>query len=481
MNENKSLEDALNALGHHRYEYAFEMLLPLAHESNATAQYHVGTFFDDGLLVAEDTQQAIYWYEKSSANGCIYADAALGHLCSPEIDGPSDKERSDALIEKAVIEFTMDRYQHDVEAHFWLGYFCFLGSRKKRNLAKASAHFLIGAKSGHTKCMASFSLADILLNYGSEGSFEPCHSLEWANEAVKLGSPLASEMLASFYATGGILGKNPGKEFQYRLLAAEGGVVGEMLEVGKLYEFGQGTDSSVLQAAKWYLKASRCNLSKAHYFAATLDMRNDGFRISERRKLSLLWQSAAQKYPPALYLLSREYRGRMRGNPSIEKEADCLLVEAAELGDVRAMHEYGYRLAFGDGPQQQEEVGFELIRKAADGENYNAYFDLAHCYAFGLGVERSLSEAVRCHEVALTNGIFKSAAYLGFLYSDTEFSGYDPSKALGYQMFAHSKIDEPELKDGVKSKITDAKKALPRHQVEKAYSLSSRLEAHFRN
>jgi uncharacterized protein len=481
MKKSQNLSDAISAIGNHKYQYAFEILMPLAQDSEPLAQYHIGTFFDDGLLVAEDPLRAIYWYEKSAVNGCAYADAALGHLLSPEIDGPSDKERSDAFIYKAVEEFSHDKYQHDAEAHFWLGYFYFLNSGGKEELAKASAHFLIGAKAGHTKCMASFSLADIFLSHETGGSKDPQQSLKWAEKAVELGSPLASEMLANFYAKGGILGSNAEKEFHYRLLAAKGGVVSEMLEVGKSYEFGCGTEISIHKAVKWYLKASRSNLPEAQYFAATLDERNEEIRINEKRKLTLLWQSAAKKFPPALYRLSREYRHLTTLTPYIEDEANDLLREAAELGDVRAMHEYGNRLAFESGEQQQQETGFEFLCKAVEGENFYAYVDLAHCYAFGLGVERSLSGAVRCHEEALKNGVFKSAAYLGFLYSDPEYRGYDPSKALAYRLFAYDRLDEADFKSDVENAISTAKHSLPKIQLDQAFAFSTMLEAHFSN
>jgi uncharacterized protein len=62
-------ETARNAWEGSDYLKAFELLLPLAEQGNASAQYIIGTIYDLGLGRTEDAPEAVRWYASAANQG----------------------------------------------------------------------------------------------------------------------------------------------------------------------------------------------------------------------------------------------------------------------------------------------------------------------------------------------------------------------------------------------------------------------------
>jgi len=56
---------AVRAYAARDYETALQILLPLAEQGHADAQFRLGMMFDNGLGVPEDPAQAEYWYNQA--------------------------------------------------------------------------------------------------------------------------------------------------------------------------------------------------------------------------------------------------------------------------------------------------------------------------------------------------------------------------------------------------------------------------------
>ena len=63
------LEDADTAIKRRDYATAVRLIRPLAEQGDATAQYNLGVFYDNGLDVPQDRVSAYMWFSLSAAQG----------------------------------------------------------------------------------------------------------------------------------------------------------------------------------------------------------------------------------------------------------------------------------------------------------------------------------------------------------------------------------------------------------------------------
>jgi TPR repeat protein len=63
------LEDADAAIKRRDYTTALRLIRPLAEQGDASAQYKLGVFYDNGLGVPQDLVRAYMWFTLSAAQG----------------------------------------------------------------------------------------------------------------------------------------------------------------------------------------------------------------------------------------------------------------------------------------------------------------------------------------------------------------------------------------------------------------------------
>jgi TPR repeat protein len=63
------LEDADAAVKRRDYATALRLIRPLAEQGDASAQYNLGVFYDNGLGVPQDYVSALMWLNLSAAQG----------------------------------------------------------------------------------------------------------------------------------------------------------------------------------------------------------------------------------------------------------------------------------------------------------------------------------------------------------------------------------------------------------------------------
>jgi uncharacterized protein len=63
------LEDADTAIKRRDYATALRLIRPLAEQGDASAQYNLGVFYDNGLGVPQDHVRALMWLNLSAAQG----------------------------------------------------------------------------------------------------------------------------------------------------------------------------------------------------------------------------------------------------------------------------------------------------------------------------------------------------------------------------------------------------------------------------
>ena len=92
------------------------------------------------------------------------------------------------------------------------------------------------------------------------------------------------------------------------------------------------------------------------------------------------------------------------------------LKKAAEQGDALAQCNLGNCYAFGDGVEKNPTEAVKWCRKAAEQGYAQAQYNLGTCYDFGNGVEKNLSEAVKWYRKAAEQGNATAQYNLGICY-----------------------------------------------------------------
>ena len=81
------LEDADAAVKRRDYATALRLIRPLAEQGDASAQYNLGVFYDNGLGVPQDHVRALMWFNLAAAQGKEGAAAfrdLVARLMTPE-------------------------------------------------------------------------------------------------------------------------------------------------------------------------------------------------------------------------------------------------------------------------------------------------------------------------------------------------------------------------------------------------------------
>jgi uncharacterized protein len=444
-NSTAQLQKGLVAYSNNLFDEAYSVLFPIAEEGNSEAQYIIGNFFDEGLVVAEDPSLAIHWYEKSREQGNLNAKAALAYFYSNEDNDLTDKEKGENYARDIVELYSTNEYEFDCDALGWLGLFRSLGIGCNKDLDLAETFYKKSIKRGD--CTSWLGLSALrMIQLGEECKngevSDPRLStecLEFLQKSTDANVYMGWYLMADFYDSGTLGERSRIRSFDCYLNAAKLGFVDSMIKVAEKYEKGIGTSKNIHLALKWLLEAEKRGSPKAQYAIGTINSRCPEINISEDKLLDRVVSAAEKKYPPAMYLLSTIIKADPNLGPNDEL---VLLREAAELGDLRAKNAYGLRLCFGDTKSLNPELGFELIGSAVENGHVPAYFALALCYLNGRGVAQELYLAVENFETALSEGYYLAALALGEIYTDPDFEGFDNKAALAYLQLAQNRLTE---------------------------------------
>jgi TPR repeat protein len=121
-------------------------------------------------------------------------------------------------------------------------------------------------------------------------------------------------------------------------------------------------------------------------------------------RCSLLQRSAVAGYAPAQFELGKAYDGGHLGD-QVEASAHWFRL-AAEQGYAHAQWVHGLNLLAGRGLEQDRELGYSWVIRAAEGRFVGAMEFLADAYAAGThGFPRDEAQAGQWRELALSDGV----------------------------------------------------------------------------
>ena len=79
MSKKDDFQDATDAYNRQDYETAYKLILPLAEQGDADAQFNLALMYEDGLGVPQDYKEAVRLYRLSAEQGDAKAQSNLGN------------------------------------------------------------------------------------------------------------------------------------------------------------------------------------------------------------------------------------------------------------------------------------------------------------------------------------------------------------------------------------------------------------------
>ncbi len=166
-----------------------------AEKNDPNAQFNLGLSYEAGLGVEKDIKRAIYWYEKSAAQGHIIACHNLGVI----FQFGSDDERAFINYEKAIEYYTKAAETDFPPSQCNLGFMYLVGLGVEMDAAKAVSLFIPAAEQNIPQAL--FHLGWCLDNgLGIEENLE--RAFECYQLSAKDGFPIAQHNLSLMYLDG---------------------------------------------------------------------------------------------------------------------------------------------------------------------------------------------------------------------------------------------------------------------------------------
>ena len=313
---------------------------------------------------------------------------------------------------------------------------------------KALHLYTIAADKGYSPAMASLAS---MMREGVGRKKDMLGALSWYRKAAECGNVDASCALGQMYEAGEGVVRNLETAIEYYQQAANGGHVDAQTGLGYIYEHGSEDELNYVPvdidaAAAWYREAAEKGYAKAMNNLAYLYFMG---HVNGKKEYSeaVQWfrQAAEQGNAGALNNLGIAYES----GKGVERDEDTALrmyQEAAVLGHVSAQSSLGYLYL----KQRRFDVALDWLRKAADGNDREAYYHLAQMYHHGLHVQRDDQHAYQ---------LYNKAADLGHPYALLEvghalFTGRGVKKNVDhaftlYKQSAELGVSEAENSVGV--------------------------------
>lgn len=183
------------------------------------------------------------------------------------------------------------------------------------------------------------------------------------------------------------------------------------LELGTMYEIGQGVKPDMNEALKWYKRAAKVKQSPKLSVHLTYSK-----ELNDPKKEFKTWleqaksgDSQAQNDLGYCYL-------KGLGVKVNYVEAKKWFEKSSAQGNTNAMVNLGFVYQNGAGIQQNYDMAAKLYRQAADGDNIVGKNNLGLMYVNGIGINKDYSEAAKLFKQASDAGNMDAMSNLGYLY-----------------------------------------------------------------
>ncbi len=433
-----------------------------AENGHAWCMYELGKQYDEGYYVEEDTEKAIFWYERAADYGIPEGEIAAAVLRFNETGsgaeqlaialqhqaeagnavslfqlallyqqgiGVTQDERKAIVLAEAAAERHVPIAAVMVATHY--------DTAPRRNKQKAARYYAIaiGEETPSNDKNAVFFIPYNRPKLPNIPHFDWEHALK---RAAELGHP------AALYR----LGQQHRDAAEYAAMlscykkAAHRGHVGAMTELGWAYYWGKGVKRNWRKCVDLFRRAAAAGDALAMYNLGYRLLEGEG--TAQNTEEGLMWMKHAKRagdaYAPSI--LGGIYLNGQYGVPKDPKKGIAYLRLGVRKNDSAAANNLGlayyqgngvtrnYRLAFhyyklaerldykdevpiynqgiclllGRGTKADYVAAVEKFRRSAESHYASALAYLGFCYRFGYGVELNIQEALKWYKQAAKRG-----------------------------------------------------------------------------
>ena len=272
-------------------------------------------------------------------------------------------------------------------------------------------------------------------------------SVDDLRSKAEKGDVEAQVELGRIYQDGNGVAKDDAEATKWYLMAANQGRDFAQFELGYMYEKGAGVSKDASEAAKWYRKAADQGYVYAQFTLGNLYL--DGIGVPKDAAEAVKWyrKAADQDYADAQFNLGNHYWNGIGVTKNVA-EALKWYRKAADKGDAGAQVNLGSMYRDGIGVTKDIAEALNWYHKADDQGNVDAQFELGRTYRRGEGVPRDGVEAAKWYRKAADQGDPDAQYLLGDLYWDGDGVPKDEIEGLAWTYIAVATGKRDEFVNG---------------------------------
>ena len=369
----------------------------LAENGKAEAQYYLGVMYYLGDGVTKDTEEGTKWSKKTALQGDIYAAHNFGITIHKGIAVPVD-------LQESVKWLRMGAENGYVLSQDLLG-LIYLSDDSLKDHEEALKWFKMGAEQGNAHSL--YSLGWLYSN--SEGIKDDAEAVKWYRKAAEQGNVESQTMMGRIYRKGrGVEKDNRQGAIWYRMAAANGS--GDAaLYLSVMFYVGEGVIKDIVLAHVWASVAAINNSPKA---SKLVDLLRDDMTEEQLSESSDLLADFRKQYPEMFVGGITEQTSFIPTEEQTER-----IVESSLSGNTVNL-------------RIDEKTHFEWMQEDAFKNDPFAQLKLGECYEEGVGVEASLTDAVKWYMIAFMNGLEEASKYIQLAMD--KFESDEQSMLSGY-------------------------------------------------
>ena len=211
-------------------------------------------------------------------------------------------------------------------------------------------------------------------------------------QAAKLGNTDAQLELGFLYNMGEGVDRDPNKATHWYEKAAAQGNVDAQFNLGILYEKGDGVGQDYSKARQWYEKAAVQGDAQAQFNLGALYQNGRGVSQDYNKARQWYEKAAVKNDPKAQVNLGLLYKNGWGVKQNYTK-ARQWYEKAAAQGDASAQLGLGFLYAKGQGVKQNFDQAYQWFAQAAAQGDVDAKLNVGLSYAYGIGVPQNLDTA----------------------------------------------------------------------------------------
>ena len=266
--QNSSIEDSIS----------IGQLILNAKAGDAEAQYNLGICYETGNCIEQDTEQALYWYQKSVGQGFALAKYALSKMYAEGNGVDKDLAKAIPMMQEAAEAGV-------TSAIYGMGMAYQYGMYVEPDSSEALRWYQLGAEKGDSACQCNLGALyvrdddkrdiDLALKWITKSAEQKwplgLYNLGYIHDALledtkenkvkalsnyilaaRRGEPNAHFRLGLFYANGNqAVQKDRAKAFSYFLYAAQNDIARAQTLVGLHYINGDGVEKDEVSGLIW--------------------------------------------------------------------------------------------------------------------------------------------------------------------------------------------------------------------------------------